>query len=79
VLAGHNHDCERTKPIDGVTYIVTGGAGRGSRDVDHSAFTAFSEQVAHSVYGVLAGDELRLYAIDATGQELDSVLIRRGS
>jgi hypothetical protein len=77
VFAGHDHDYERTKPIDGVTYIVTGGGGRGTRDADRSNFTAFSEQVAHFVYGVLTGDEMRLYAIDATGQEFDSVLVRR--
>ena len=28
VLAGHDHDYERTKAIDGVTYVVSGSGGR---------------------------------------------------
>ncbi len=75
VFAGHDHDYERTEPIDGVTYVVTGGGGRGTRPVGSSSYTAFSEDVLHFVYGELAGDELRLHAIDATGQRFDSVAI----
>jgi 3',5'-cyclic AMP phosphodiesterase CpdA len=29
VLSGHDHSYERTHPIDGVTYIVSGGGGEG--------------------------------------------------
>lgn len=31
-LAGHNHYYERTKPLDGVTYVVSGGGGGVLRD-----------------------------------------------
>jgi hypothetical protein len=79
VLAGHDHDYERTEPINGVTYVVTGGGGRGTRPVGASSFTAFSVDVLHFVYVRIEGRELRLYAIDATGQEFDFARIEQPS
>jgi hypothetical protein len=76
VLAGHEHDYERTKPMGGVTYIVTGGGGKSTRSVGHSSFTAFSEDVLHFVFAEVEGDTMILHAIDATGQEFDSVRIK---
>ncbi len=77
VLSGHDHSFERTKPQAGVTYVVTGGGGRGTRDVGTSDFTAFSEAVIHFVYVEVGLDELVLHAIDATGIEFDSVVVPR--
>ena len=42
VLNGHEHDYERTRPIENVTYVVTGGGGRHLRSVGTSGFTAYS-------------------------------------
>jgi len=36
VLSGHNHYYERTKPLDGVTYVVSGGGGGVLRAVDET-------------------------------------------
>jgi acid phosphatase type 7 len=77
VLNGHEHNYERIKPQDGVTYIVTGGGGRGTRSVGSSGFTAFSEDVLHFVQVEVFERELIVHAIDGTGREFDSVLIRR--
>jgi hypothetical protein len=77
VLSGHDHHYERSKPLSGVTYIVSGGGGRGTRPVGASAFTAFSEAVCHFLYVVVAGDELTLHAIDGVGQEFDSLALTR--
>lgn len=77
VLSGHDHDYERTHPINGVTYVVTGGGGHGTRGVGRSSFTAFSEAVLHFVYGEVDGEHLVLHAIDAAGREFDSVRIAR--
>jgi 3',5'-cyclic AMP phosphodiesterase CpdA len=41
VLSGHDHDYQRSKPIDGVTYVVTGGAA-GTRRTGEKDFTAVS-------------------------------------
>ena len=77
VLAGHDHNYERIKPQKGVTYIVTGGGGMGTRSVGKSRFTVFSEDVIHFVYVEVGVDELVLHAIDGTGREFDSVVVPR--
>ncbi|MEY4544017.1 MAG: hypothetical protein RL685_212 [Pseudomonadota bacterium] len=73
VFAGHDHDYERTVPINGVTYVVTGGGGRGTRPVGSSSFTAFSEDALHFVAVSIEGTVLLLHAIGATGRQLDSL------
>lgn len=75
VLSGHEHDYERTLPLNGVTYVVTGGGGVGTRPVGHSDFTAFAESVIHFVYIEVFGVQLRLHAIDGVGREFDQALI----
>ena len=39
VLAGHDHDYQRSKPINGVTYVVSGAAA-GTRRTGSDSFTA---------------------------------------
>ena len=75
VLAGHDHHYERTKPVDGPVYIVTGGGGRGTRPAGISSFTEYSEDVLHFVWVRVEGNTLDLRAIDATGREFDSLLL----
>jgi acid phosphatase type 7 len=75
VFAGHDHHYERSEPQNGVTYIVTGGGGRGTRGVGTSSFTAYSQSVLHFVYAELVDERLRIFAIDGTGAEFDSVVI----
>lgn len=75
VLSGHDHHYERTHPIEGVTYVVTGGGGRGTRAPGRSDFTAFAEGVLHLVHGEVTADGLTLRAIDAVGREFDAVVI----
>jgi 3',5'-cyclic AMP phosphodiesterase CpdA len=75
VLAGHDHDYERTEPIDGVVYVVSGGGGRGTRPVGESDFTAYSAQVAHFVHVIVDRNAITLTAIDATGEPFDTVTI----
>ena len=75
VFAGHDHHYERTVPQNGVTYIVTGGGGRGTRGVGTSSFTAYSQSVLHFVYAELVDGRLRIFALDGTGTEFDSVVL----
>lgn len=77
VFSGDDHDYERSNPIDGVTYVVTGGGGRSVRPVGVSDFTAFSEKVFHFIYLTVEGDVMRIRAIDATGREFDGAEITR--
>jgi predicted MPP superfamily phosphohydrolase len=75
VLAGHDHDYERMVPQDGVSYVVTGGGGRGTRPVSSSSFTAFAAEVIHFVYLEVTADQLVMHAIDGTGTEFDSMVV----
>jgi hypothetical protein len=75
VLNGHDHHYERTTPQNGVTYVVTGGGGVGTRPVGQSSFTAFAESVCHFVYITVDRDTLTLHAIDGTGTEFDSLAL----
>ncbi|HKY36794.1 MAG TPA: hypothetical protein VJN18_12690 [Polyangiaceae bacterium] len=79
VLSGHDHHYERSNVLNGVTYVVTGGGGRGTRPVGHSSFTAFSEAVIHFVFVEITASRLVLHAIDGTGREFDQTLIERSA
>ncbi len=74
-LFGHDHNYERTQSVDGVTYIVTGGGGIGTRPVGSSSFAAHTNRVAHFVYGEVSANAMTLWAIDGTGQTFDTVVI----
>lgn len=75
VLSGHEHQYERTHVQNGVTYVVTGGGGRGTRPVGSSSFTAFAEAVIHFVFVEIHGGQLVLHAIDGVGREFDQTVI----
>jgi acid phosphatase type 7 len=77
VLAGHDHNYERTLEIGGVVHVVTGGGGRGTRRTGRSDFTALSARVAHFVWLEASPSSLRMVAVDATGQQFDSVRLTR--
>ncbi|HEU5061076.1 MAG TPA: metallophosphoesterase [Kofleriaceae bacterium] len=77
VFAGHDHDYERTVAVDGVTYVVTGGGGRGTKAVGRTARTAFATRVAHHVLLEADERELRLWAVDARGTTFDTARITR--
>jgi hypothetical protein len=78
VLAGHDHDYERFHPIDGVTYIVTGGGGKGVRELGSpKPGSAFADSVIHLLVVSVDGDTLTTHAIDGTGHEFDTTVIPR--
>jgi 3',5'-cyclic AMP phosphodiesterase CpdA len=66
VLSGHDHDYQRSHPLNGVTYVVS-GAGAGTRRTGGRLFTAVSFSWHHFVELAVHEDELVLRAI---GQDL---------
>lgn len=76
VLAGHDHDYQRSTPQDGVTYVVS-GAGAKLRPTGEQDFTAVSASRLHFLD--LLVDERRLVgrAIDQSGRLLDQFTIER--
>ena len=76
VLAGHDHDYQRSNEINGITYLVSGG-GAKLRDVGRKDFTAFSASVLHYVDLEVYDDRIEGQAIRQDGGVLDSFTIRR--
>ncbi len=72
-INGHDHNYQRSKPIDGVTYLVCGGGGAHLYPVTPQSWTAFAQEV-HS-FGVVEAYADRLLI---TGVNSKSEIIDRG-
>jgi 3',5'-cyclic AMP phosphodiesterase CpdA len=74
-INGHEHNYERTQPIDGTVYLITGHGGAHLRTVGRSDWTAHAE----SEYGfsaiALYGDRLEIQGIDGAGKVFDRGVI----
>ncbi|WP_165763352.1 MULTISPECIES: metallophosphoesterase family protein [unclassified Nocardioides] len=76
VLAGHDHDYQRSKKINGVTYVVSGGAAT-LRPTGRRDFTAVSASIRHFLDLVVSPTRLTGRAIDQNGNLIDSFDLRR--
>lgn len=78
-INGHEHDYERTQPIDGTTYLITGIGGAKLRPVGHSAWTA----QAASVFGFsvleVKGNQIQITAVNTRRQVFDQGVIQRSA
>lgn len=66
VFAGHDHDYQRSQPIAGITYVVT-GAGAKLRPTGTLDFTAISSSVPHFVSLHVGPSSLTIEAIAIDG------------
>ncbi len=77
VLNGHEHSYERTKEINGVTYIVTGGGGNSMRaQANDTTNTAAFETVHHFVGIVIRKNSMKIKAIDQNGFVFDEIMLK---
>jgi 3',5'-cyclic AMP phosphodiesterase CpdA len=76
VLAGHDHDYQRSKELDGITYIVSGG-GAKLRETGRASFTAFSASVLHYTDLMVYDDRIEGRAITQDGKTLDEFTVER--
>ena len=74
VLSGHEHDYQRSTPINGVTYIISGAGGR-TRGTGEDTFTAVSWSVLHFTDVNVYRDHLLVRAIDQDARGFDEVVI----
>jgi Icc-related predicted phosphoesterase len=74
VLSGHDHDYQRSVLIDGVTYVVSGGAS-GTRRTGDDDFTAASYSWHNFVDIAVTGDQLVLRAVGQDGTVFDEVTL----
>jgi hypothetical protein len=72
VLSGHEHDYQRSRPIDGVTYVISGAGGR-TRGTGEEAFTAASWSVLHFVDIAVWEDRLLLRAMTQDATVFDEI------
>lgn len=74
-INGHEHSYERTRPIDGTTYLITGHGGAHLRSVGRNDWTAYSVSrhgfTALNVYR----DRLEINGIGTDGQVFDRGVI----
>jgi len=83
VLAGHHHYYDRTRPLDGITYVVSGGgSSKLYKEEPPAAYTA-AFQANRNHYGLVDvyADRLEMRVLDVDGRELDrfAVAIRPAS
>lgn len=73
VLAGHNHYYDRTKPLDGITYVTSGGGGGPSREAaEPNAYTAALRSGAmHYGIGRVYDDQIVVEVLDMEAVRLD--------
>lgn len=75
VLAGHDHDYERTHPQHGVTYVVSGG-GCKTTAVGQSRFTAASASILHFLLIDIEDDRLTGSCVAVDGAIVDQFELR---
>ena len=75
VLAGHDHDYERTHPQHGITHVVSGG-GCKPTPVGHSSFTAVAASILQVLLVDVDGDRLEGRCIRVDGEVADRVELR---
>jgi acid phosphatase type 7 len=73
VFAGHDHVYERTVPIRGVTYVVSGGGGRRLYPAGKGRLTACSKSAHHAVLGRVDDGRLSIEAVEPHGLVFDRV------
>ena len=75
VLAGHDHNYERTVPINGVTYVVSGGGCKTTK-VGSSDFTAVAKRILEFLHVDIVDDRLIAACIQPEGQVADRFELR---
>ncbi len=75
VLAGHDHDYERTHPQHGVTHVVSGG-GCKTTAVGRSRFTAAAASALQFLLVDIVGDRLTASCIGVDGGVIDRFDLR---
>jgi hypothetical protein len=75
VVSGHDHDYQRSVPIHGVTYVVTGAASATRRTGD-SGFTAASFSWHHFVELAVDADRLVIRAVSQDARVADTAVLR---
>lgn len=74
-LSGHDHDYERTREIDGTTYVVSGAAAK-LRSAGSNVDTVVAQSVLHFLDVSVYNDRLVVETVDQQGHVFDGVVLR---
>ena len=74
---GHDHNYERTKPLQGTTYLIC-GAGAMTRLVRHSDWTAYAQARLSFAAIEVYPNRLEIAGIGKSGQVFDRAEITNG-
>ncbi len=74
VLAGHEHDYQRSKPLAGITYVISGAAAH-LRATGRARFTAASRATHHFVDLRISPERLEVVAVNHGGVAFDGVVL----
>jgi len=77
VVNGHDHDYERTQPINDVVYIVSGGGGASLYQVNPQSFSAYAETTYHTVFVTINRCTLTLEAVKPDGTVFDTTTLTK--
>ncbi len=77
VVTGHDHNYQRFYPVNGITYVVTGGGGKTLYEVRSTARTAYVAAVDHHVRLSIGATALRLEAVSKDGLVFDSFAVEK--
>jgi len=73
-LSGHDHDYQRSKPINGVTYVVSGAAAK-LRPANRADFTEVAWSTYHFLDLLVWPDRLVVRAVNQSGEMFDTVTL----
>jgi 3',5'-cyclic AMP phosphodiesterase CpdA len=76
-INGHEHNYERSKPINGITYLVVGGGGASLRPVIATDQSARVASLFSFVEIAASPRELKLWAWDKNGRPIDQAVLAR--
>lgn len=74
VLAGHDHDYQRSRSIDGTTYLVSGAAAK-LRPTGSNEDTVVSQSIRHFLDLSVYADRLVVQAVDQRGKVFDGLVL----
>ncbi len=75
-INGHEHHYERSRPIDGTTYLVCGGGGAEIRKVGHSEWTAYAASRFSFAAIEVYADQMIISGIGTDNQVFDRGVIQ---
>lgn len=78
-INGHEHHYERSRPIDGTTYLVSGGGGAAVRPVESSEWTAYAASRFSFAAIEVYADKMIVTGIGTDNQVFDRGIIQLSS